>query len=208
MCVPIRVLVVDDHESLRNSFEREFCPENGFEIVGSLACAALVEAECAVKRPDVVILDVCTEGGASGLGAAALILEKYPDMKVIVTTGFDEITYAPRARALGVHAFLYKSKSLGDFREAVRRVLAGETVFPEPRRIPVAEGESPLTDREMEILRLMCKHMSGKKIAEELFLSERTVKYHKANMLAKTGFDNGLDLAFYVVSNGWINPNF
>lgn len=58
----------------------------------------------------------------------------------------------------------------------------------------------------MEILRLMCKHMTNKEIASELYISEDTVKYHKKNMLAKTGFARSVDLAFYMISNGWINP--
>ncbi|NLB23335.1 MAG: response regulator transcription factor [Clostridium sp.] len=63
-----------------------------------------------------------------------------------------------------------------------------------------------MTEREMEVLRLACKHMTNKEIAEELFISEHTVKYHKANMLAKTGFKKTVDLAFYMISNGFINP--
>ena len=84
----------------------------------------------------------------------------------------------------------------------------GEKVFPEERLVPVPKGEVPLTDREMEVLRLMCKHLTNKEIAEELFITENTVKYHKANMLAKTGFAKSVDLAFYMISNGWINPLF
>ena len=52
----------------------------------------------------------------------------------------------------------------------------------------------------------MCKHLTSKEIAEELFISVNTVKYHKSNMLAKTGFTRAVDLAFYIISNGWINP--
>ena len=63
-----------------------------------------------------------------------------------------------------------------------------------------------VTDREMEVLRLMCKHMTTKEIARELFISENAVKYHKMNMLGKTGFSKAVDLAFYMISNGWINP--
>lgn len=58
----------------------------------------------------------------------------------------------------------------------------------------------------MQILRLICKHMTNKEIADELFITEHTVKYHKSNMLAKTGFNRTVDLAFYIISNGLINP--
>lgn len=84
--------------------------------------------------------------------------------------------------------------------------MRGETYFPEAKTIPMPVGEAPLTEREMEVLRLMCKHLTSREIAEELFISENTVKYHKSNMLAKTGFSKAVDLAFYMISNGWINP--
>ena len=84
--------------------------------------------------------------------------------------------------------------------------MEGKTFYPEARTIPMPMGEAPLTEREMEVLRLMCRRMSNQEIAEELFISVATVKYHKSNMLAKTGFKKTLDLAFYMLSNGWINP--
>ena len=128
------------------------------------------------------------------------------EIKIIVMTAFDEITYIPRARAAGANGFIYKSRSLHDFLEVARTVMAGGSSFPEPRTIPMPQGEAPLTDREMEVLRLMCRHMTNKEIAQELFISENPVKYHKMNMLGKTGFSKAVDLAFYMISNGWINP--
>ena len=121
-------------------------------------------------------------------------------------TAFDEITYIPRAKVIGANGFIYKSKSLNYFLDVAKKVMEGETIFPEPKTILLPRGEAPLTDREMEVLRLMCKHMTNKEIAQELFISENTVKYHKANMLGKTGFSKAVDLAFYMISNGWINP--
>jgi len=204
----IKILIVEDHLSMNEAFVKEFCPENGFTVTGSITCAAHAEEECAKMCPDVIIMDVCTEAGASGLDAAEIILKRFPKVKIIVTSGFDEITYSPRAKELGAHAFVYKSKSLAHFRETALRVLNGETVFPEPKTIPVPQGEAPLSDREMEVLRLMCKGMTRTQIAEELQVVERTVKFHRENMLAKTGFSKVSELVLYVISNGWINPNY
>ena len=159
-------------------------------------------------QPDLVLMDVCTEGSMSGLDAARIIRERFPSIKVIVMSGFDEITYAPRAREAGAQAFIFKSKSLGYFEEVATGVMEGKTYYPEARKIPMPTGEAPLTEREMEILRLMCKHMTSKEIGEELFISENTVKYHKSNMLAKTGFTKAVDLAFYMITKGWINPHY
>jgi len=204
----IKVLIVDDHESMRNSLEQEFCPENGFEVIGSIASADDAESFCALSKPALIITDVCTESGASGLDATAGIRKNHPAIKIIVTSGFDEITYMPRAKELGAHAFVYKTKSLSHYREIAKRVLGGEIIFPEPKTIPLPMGEAPLTEREMEVLRLMCKHMTSEQIGKELFISPDTVKYHKSNMLAKTGFTKAVELAFYVITNGWINPNY
>ncbi len=153
-----------------------------------------------------VFMDVCTEEGASGLEATKAIRARFPEIKVVVMSGFDEITYAPRAKEAGAHAFVFKSKSLEYFSEVANGVMRGEFFFPQPKTIPMPMGEAPLTEREMEVLRLMCRHMTSKEIADELYISEHTVKYHKSNMLAKTGFTKAVDLAFYMITNGWINP--
>jgi Response regulator containing a CheY-like receiver domain and an HTH DNA-binding domain len=200
------VLIVDDHESMRDSLITAFEKSGEFTISGSIPSAAFALAYCQKLKPQLVMMDVCTENGASGLDATLAIREHCPDVKIIVMTAFDEISYIPRAKTAGAHAFVYKSKSLDFFMEVVRNVLNDETYFPEPKTITMPEGEAPLTERELEILRLLCRHMTNKEIGDELFISENTVKYHKANMLAKTGFAKTVDLAFYMLSNGWINP--
>ena len=202
----VSVLIVDDHESMRDSLTFALEETGEFAITGSLPSAAYADAFCAKLRPDLVFMDVCTESGASGLDAAKRLLEKYPDIKIIVMTGFEEITYAARAKEAGAQAFVLKNKSLAFFIDLARRVMGGEICYPETRAIPAPVGEAPLTDREMEVLRLICKHMTSEEIAAELGISASTVKYHKANMLAKTGFAKTVDLAFYMITNGFINP--
>ena len=201
-----KILIVEDHESMRESLTASFSSTGEFTVVGEVPSADFAELYCDKLKPDLVLMDVCTEGGASGLKAAQILRQKYPDMKIIIMTAFDEISYIPRAKSAGANGFIYKSRSLNFFLEIARKVMDGETYFPEPKTIPMPQGEAPLTDREMEVLRLICKHMTNKEIADELYISENTVKYHKANMLAKTGFTKAVDLAFYMISNGWINP--
>jgi len=201
-----KVLIVDDHESMCDSLSLALAATDAFMAAGRLSSAADALAYCEKLRPDLVLMDVCTEGGASGLAAAGAICKGYPDIKVIVMSGFDEITYASRAKEAGAHAFVLKSRSLDFFMEVARGVMQGESYYPEAKTIPLPRGEAPLTQRELEVLRLMCRHMTTREIAVELFISENTVKYHKANMLAKTGFTKAVDLAFYMIANGWINP--
>jgi len=203
-----KVLIIDDHESMCDSLTYVLEGSGNYTVVGKLPRADHADIYCQRLQPDLVFMDVCTEEGASGLEATKVLRDKYPDIKVVVMSGFDEITYAPRAKEAGAHAFVFKSKSLDYFIEVARGVMGGECFFPEPKIIPMPMGEAPLTEREMEVLRLMCKHMTSKEIAEELYISENTVKYHKANMLGKTGFSKAVDLAFYMITNGWINPRY
>ena len=203
-----RILIVDDHESMIDSLNHAFSSSNEFEVVGSLKNAEHAELYCMKLKPNLVLMDVCTEAGASGLDATKIIRKKYPDIKVIVMSGFDEITYAPRAKEAGAHAFVFKSKSLDFFVDVAKAVMQGNNYFPESKIIITEKGEAPLTVREMEVLRLLCRHMTNKEIAEELLISEHTVKYHKSKMLAKTGFKKAVDLAFHMISNGYINPLF
>lgn len=201
-----KVLIVDDHESMCDSLKFSLEESGNFIIAGSLQSAALAELFCERVKPDLVIMDVRTEGDISGIEATKNIRDKMPEIKVIVMSGFNEISYSPRAKEAGAHAFIFKSKSLDFFVEVAENVMKGQTYYAQPQAIPIPTGEVPLTEREMEILRLMCKYMTSKEIADELFITERTVKFHKANMLAKTGFKKSIELAFYMVSNGWINP--
>jgi len=208
MAAPKKVLIVDDHESMRNLFEREFAPENGFAVTGSMGCAAYAPVFCALTPPDLVIMDVCTEDEASGLDAAEEILKRSPQIKLIVTSGFGEVTYITRAKEIGAHAFVVKTKGIAYYLEVANRVLSGEYVFPERKIIPVQQGAAPFTKREMQSLRMMCRGMTSQQIADEIKRSPKTVQRYMENMREKTGLKSVMELVTYVLSNGWINPNF
>ena len=102
-----KVLIVDDHESMCDSLSYALEHAGNFEVVGSIPSAAHADIYTERLRPDLVLMDVCTEGGASGLNAARELRTKYPDLKIIVMSGFDEITYAPRAKEFGADAFIF-----------------------------------------------------------------------------------------------------
>lgn len=204
----VRTLIIDDHASMQESLSFALEGTGKFSLVASLTNADYAQVYYERLLPDLVFMDVCTNGEVSGIDAAQAICQANPQAKVIVMSGFDEISYASRAKKAGAKAFVCKSESLDTFVEVAERVIAGEEHFPETKPIKLPTGESPLTEREIEVLRLLCQHLTSKQIAEQLFISESTVKYHKANMLNKTGFTKTMDLAFYMISNGWINPRF
>lgn len=96
-----KVLVVDDHESMRESLERLFNESGDFCVVGGISCADHAVRMCGELSPDIVFMDVCTEGGASGLRATKEVRDAFPDIKVIVMTAFDEISYAAARKGGG-----------------------------------------------------------------------------------------------------------
>lgn len=107
-----KVLVVDDHESMRESLERLFNESGDFCVVGGISCADHAVRMCGELSPDIVFMDVCTEGGASGLRATKEVRDAFPDIKVIVMTAFDEISYAPRAKeAAPTHSYIRAAAS-------------------------------------------------------------------------------------------------
>ncbi len=132
----VKVLIVDDHESVSDSLTLLLESTGDFTVVGKLTRANLATAYAERLNPDLVFMDVCTEEGASGLEETKLLRERFPEIKIIVMTGFDEITYASRAKEAGAHAFVLKSRSLEYFLEVANGVLRGETYYPGQRTIP------------------------------------------------------------------------
>ena len=202
----ITVLIADDNSEFSATLAGYINAEEDLELVGMARDG--VDAFDMIKNlePDIVLLDVCTEGYSSGLVATENIKQNFKDIKVVVMSGFDVISYSPRAKEAGADAFVYKSKSMTFFIDTIRKVLNGEKYFPEPKTIPLPKGETPFTEREMQILRLICKHKSRGEIASELYISENTVKYHIGNLLSKTGCSSVAQLAIIMISSGYINP--
>jgi len=203
----IKVLIVDDHKSMCDSLTFALEGAGGFSVVGTLSDAGFAEIYCEKLKPDLVFMDVCTSEGASGLDATMQIRKKFPDIKVVVMSGFDEITFTAGAEEAGAHAFIRKGSSLVLFIDVARGVLQGKTYWPEKKSVSksVPEIKPPFTEPEMDVLRLMCRHKTSKEIAQELEISEETVAQLKSEMLTKTEFDKTIDLVFHAFSEGWVN---
>ena len=202
----IKVLIVDDHKSMCDSLSFALEGAGGFSVAGTLSDAGFAESHCEKLKPDLVFMDVCTKDGASGLDAAMQIRRRFPDIKVVVMSGFDEITFAAGAKEAGAHAFIAKGSSLILFVDVARGVVQGETYWSEIKWAskPMPESEPPFIESEMDILRLMCRHRTNKEIAQELGISEEAVTRLKSDMLAKTEFNKTIDLVFHALSKGWV----
>ena len=199
----IRIMIVEDQTMVRDALKGSLAGAGDFSVVASIADAALAPLYCERVKPDLVLMDICTENDSNGLDAAALIKQKFPAVKVIMMTGLPEVTFVERARAAGADSFVYKDASMAELERLIRETCAGHGSYPREREKELNFDE--LTRREKEVLRLICEGMSRKEICDALGITINSVKTHLANILSKTGYESVAKLAIYAVSHGFIN---
>ena len=211
-----RILLADDHAVLREGMRELLEREKDFQVVGEAG-----DGEEAVRlggelKPDVVIMDIVMPK-LSGIEATKLIKQASPATAIFVLTAYSDIRYILGLLEAGACGYLLKSARGSEIVGAIRAVRAGESVL-DPmvthkllQRIVglergTAEGQASglLTPREIEILRLAAKGMSNKDIANELFLSLRTVKAHLTNIFNKMGCGCRTEAIIKGLTDGYI----
>ncbi|ACB60080.1 MULTISPECIES: response regulator transcription factor [Exiguobacterium] len=188
----IRVLLVDDHEMVRAGVSAFLSTQPDIEVVAE-ASDGQAGAELALKhRPDVVLMDLVMEP-VDGVEGTRLIRKEWPEAKILVVTSFldDEKVY-PVIEA-GAMSYVLKTASAFEIAEAIRKTADGQSVMAaqvtgkmmERLRKPTSHLHDDLTEREQEVLQLMARGMANQEIADELFISLKTVKTHVSNILSK-----------------------
>jgi len=208
----IRVLVVDDHAVVREGLRAFLELQDGIEVVGDAADGREGVAAAERLRPDVVLMDLVMPE-LDGLSALRALRKRAPEARTIVLTSFlgdDKLLPALRAGAAG---YVLKNAPPSEVVRAVRAAHAGEAVLD-----PVVAGrllealsrdEEPLdrlTPREREVLVLLGRGLSNKRIAQDLRLSEKTVKTHVGHVLAKLGVADRTQAAVVAVRAGLVEP--
>ena len=213
---PIRVIVVDDHDLLRKGV-RDLLSEHGLQVVGEASDGDDAVRLVAHAAPDVVVMDL-NMPRMSGIEATRRLARVSPTSRVLVlTVSADDETVADAIEA-GASGYLLKDASGDEIASGVRAAAAGEALI-SPRiaarlleRIRPAEGSqgpgsgtgAELTDREAEVLRLLAAGRDNAGIAQELYISPRTVKNHISSILAKLHVDNRIQAAVYAVRKGLV----
>lgn len=200
----IKILIVEDQTILRDALCINLNTIDGFEVVGGISNADIALHTCKKLKPDLVLMDICTENNSSGLQATKEIKQHLPHIKVIIMTAMPEITFVNRAIEAKADSFIYKNIDLTTLVIAIKNTLEGYSIFP-TKSIPKLPNDAELTPKELEILRLICEAKSRKEIAKILYLSEGTIKAYISTILQKTGYDSISKLAIYALSNGYIN---
>jgi two-component system, NarL family, nitrate/nitrite response regulator NarL len=214
---PIRILIVDDHTIVREGLRMLIENEPEMVIVGEAGNSADALAIAVREQPDVIVLDLDL-GGEDAIGSLQALIASSERSRVLILTGVNDPEKHRRAVHLGAVGVLLKDQAGKTLIKAIRKVLAGEvwlersmtahiltdfTRADERRRNdPEAAKIETLTEREREVIALIAEGLTTKRIAERLFISEKTVSNHLTAIYNKLGVSSRLELAIYASRHG------
>jgi NarL family two-component system response regulator LiaR len=207
----IRVLIVDDHAIVREGQRALIETEPGMEVVGEAKDGVEAIELAQSLKFDVILLDLLMPR-KDGIGAIKEIKAENPDARILVLTSFSEDEKVYSAIKAGAMGYLLKDSSPQEILTAIRKVHQGETSMhpsianklmrelQRPSDLPPTE--EPLTEREGDVLKLVAQGMPNQEIAEQLVISERTVRTHVTNILSKLHLANRTQAALYALREG------
>jgi two-component system response regulator NreC len=204
----IRIVIADDHSVVRHGLRQLLDSEPGFEVVAEAEDIDGARRYTRGHHPNVLVVDLNMPGGST-LDAIPTIRRESPDTKIVVLTMHHEATYARQALDLGVLGYVLKDAADAELLEAIRRAAAGDTYL-NPRlgaRVATEPPPGPpggLSEREVEVLRLIALGHTNAEIAEALYLSVRTVESHRAHIQQKLRLSSRADLVRYALQHGLV----
>lgn len=202
--MPIRLLIADDQALVRGALAALLNLESDLVVVGEVGRGDEVLAACREHRPDVVLMDV-EMPGLDGLAASAQLRRAMPEVHVLIVTTFGRPGFLRRAMQAGVQGFVVKDTPAAQLADAVRRVHSGlRVVDPQLAADSLAFGESPLTGREIDVLRAAAEGGTVADIARVMHLSDGTVRNHLSSAMGKTGARTRAEAARIAAEHGWL----
>jgi DNA-binding NarL/FixJ family response regulator len=211
----IRVLIVDDHAVVREGLRTFLALQDGIEVIGEAADGREALEQAALLGPDVILMDLVMPG-LDGVGAMRALRDTGSAARVIVLTSFTDDDRILPAIQQGAAGYLLKTVAPPELARAVRAAHAGEALLDPSvaarlvdalvqRTEDAPDPGAQLTPRERDVLTMLARGLSNKRIAYELGLSEKTVKAHVGHVLAKLGVADRTQAALYAVRTGLAN---
>lgn len=211
----IKVLLADDHALLRSGLSSLLNEENGIEVVGEAEDGRDAVRKVQELDPDVVLMDIGMPV-MNGIDATKQITKRNRDVKVLVLTVYDNEEYLTQAFESGAAGYILKQAADSDLLNAIHVIARGEYfLYPSVTKTVVdnflekmkmqqspATAQNILTDREVEVLRLLAEGYNCREVAESLIISVKTVETHKSNIMAKLDLHKRPELVRYAIQNG------
>ena len=202
------IVIVEDHKLLRDMIKDSLENEEVFNVVATLSDAKDVFEVCKEYKPDLVLMDICTENNSNGIAYSKILKETFPEIKIIIMTGIMDINFVNEAKEFNIDSFIYKSVTKETLITAIKNTLDGYSIYPNEKTLPCETAIlQDLTSTELLVLTKYCKLLDRKDVANSLGISTSTLKTHISSSDAKTGYDNLTKLAGYCISNGRIVTN-
>jgi DNA-binding NarL/FixJ family response regulator len=208
----IRVLIVDDHEMVREGLMSMLQPELDFEVVGQTGLGAEVAELVESTRPDVVLLDARLPD-VSGVEVCRRLSHSHPSVAVVILTTYTDADLVQECIEAGARGYVVKDVERFSLKESIRAVYRGQSVLAPQVAGHVMEGartrqqgsrRAALSASQVSILRLISRGHSNREIAAEVHLSENTVKTHVQEIFRKLGVRNRVEAAILAGKSGWI----
>lgn len=206
---PCRIILVDDHTLFRNGLKTLLNINPKYTVIAE-ASNGREFLDCPeINSADVILLDIDMPE-MNGIVAAERALAIYPELKIITLSMFGEEDYYFSMVSIGVKGFLLKNSDIDEVQGAIDTVNDGGSYFSQEllynlvsnlRNTPIRNTDEELSEREREVLLMICKGLSNQEIGDLLFISKRTVDKHRANILAKTNCKNTANLVVYAIKN-------
>jgi DNA-binding NarL/FixJ family response regulator len=202
----VRVLVADDHQLTLEAVKAALLETQGIRIVAEARSGRQALAAVARCRPDVALVDMHMPGAIDGLTCAERIRKNYPEVRVVVISGFTDEASVRMAFRRGAHAFISKGVDPRDLGPAVRQCVRG-TVFHAPFADASCDFEGlneELTERETAVLKWVAAGLSNQAVAKRLWVTEHTVKFHLTNVFRKLQVTNRTEAARWAQKHGLV----
>ncbi len=207
----IRLLLTEDMEIVRKGLKALLNAENAFEVVGEAADGIAAVQLAGQLRPDIVLMDLSLPL-MDGMEAIKEIKRNHPAMRILVLTAYGKETYLTGALQAGVDGYLLKNSPSEELFAAIKSLAGGQVYFSREVSTMLAQvcrtgnkSGDPLeclSKRERQVLKLAAKGQTNKDIAEDIFVSVKTVEKHKTNLKKKLGLRSSLELAAFCLENG------
>jgi len=208
MALSLRVLLVDDHQLMRQGLRSILEREEGIEVVGEAASGREAVALASALAPNVVVMDVAMQD-MNGIEATRQIRSVCPGVRVVALSSHSDSRYVTAMLDAGASGYVLKANAYDDLRRAVGAARLGKTYLCADVTQSVVSaslrggrGASPLTAREREVLQLLAEGLSSPEIAQRLFVATSTVETHRRNVMRKLGKHSVADLTKYAIREG------